>query len=118
MYNTQITSLTPVKVNVQNQVKLWISKDGLPQKHQARFIRLRAMNPIANIYLIVVKRYLTPSAKRELYAFANRVNLTVIDYYSIPINENDPAEVNIKFCLDREIKYFFDKTCVELVFKK
>ena len=104
--------LKPVQVDAQRQVKCWISRDGLPTKHQARFIRFRAMNPQAKLSLIVADKYLTETARIKLHQFAKRINMEIIDYYEIPAK--DAIEADIKRCLDREIKFFFEQEAVAL----
>jgi hypothetical protein len=68
-----------VTVNCDEQVRVWISSDGLPPKHRARLIRLRVMNPRCRITLIVSRQSLTTAADDSLNAFATKLNIEIQD---------------------------------------
>ncbi|MFI5973710.1 phytanoyl-CoA dioxygenase family protein [Streptomyces sp. NPDC051452] len=76
-------------VNCLDQVRIWISADGLPAKHRARLARLRAMNGGARILLIVAGSVLEPDAAREVLEFASRLDIQVRDVSTIPAADAD-----------------------------
>lgn len=100
--------LKPFVFDPQKHVKIWISKDGLPPKHQARFIKFKALNPKATVRLIYVDKYLTDDARIKLKAFAKKLSIILVDYSAIkPCND---YEIKIKAWLDHEIEYFFNQS--------
>jgi phytanoyl-CoA dioxygenase PhyH len=82
------TSETPT-VNCLDQVRIWISSDGLPAKHRARLARLRAMNGGGRILLIVAGSVLTPDAARDVFEFASRLDIDVRDVSTIRATDAD-----------------------------
>lgn len=78
-------------VNCFDQVRIWISSDGLPAKHQARLALLRAMNSSdLRITLIVALSHLTASAHRDLIEFSRNLDIAVRDIGSIdPVDEDE-----------------------------
>lgn len=92
-------------INPQKHVKIWISKDGLPPKVQARFLRFREQNPTASLTLIYADAYLTPTARKELHDFAKKARVTLVEYDSIV--PQDAEEKEIKENIDHELAYFF-----------
>lgn len=95
----------PAVIDPQRHVKMWFSKDGLPEKHQARFIRFLALNPDATLYLIYSDKYLRDTARANLEDFATKASITLIDYDAIA--PRDANEVAIKKWIDKELAYFF-----------
>ncbi|USQ85763.1 phytanoyl-CoA dioxygenase family protein [Streptomyces phaeoluteigriseus] len=85
---TSNTSNT-LTVNCLDQVRIWISSDGLPAKHRARLTRLRAMNGGGRILLIVAGSVLEPDAAREVFEFASRLDIQVRDVSTIPAADAD-----------------------------
>ncbi|MFF9915545.1 phytanoyl-CoA dioxygenase family protein [Streptomyces sp. NPDC013457] len=82
------TAKTPT-VNCLDQVRIWISSDGLPAKHRARLTRLRAMNGGGRILLIVAGSVLEPAAAKEVFDFASRLDIHVRDVSTIPAADAD-----------------------------
>ncbi|WP_225821700.1 phytanoyl-CoA dioxygenase family protein [Streptomyces naphthomycinicus] len=76
-------------VNCLDQVRIWISSDGLPAKHRARLVRLRAMNGGGRILLVVAGSVLTPAAAAEVHAFASRLDIDVCDVSTLPAADAD-----------------------------
>lgn len=94
-----------VTVNCEEQIRLWISSDGLPSKHRARLIRLRVMNPLCRITLIVSRQRLTTAASKSLNAFATKLNIEIQDIGAI-----QPADSDERLILEHihaEITAFF-----------
>ncbi|MES4889615.1 phytanoyl-CoA dioxygenase family protein [Streptomyces sp. NPDC096012] len=104
-------SETPT-VNCLDQVRVWISSDGLPAKHRARLTRLRAMNGGGRILLVVAGSVLVPEARRDVYAFAGRLGIDVCDVRTIPAADADErvildhihAEIDAHFSRPEEAK--------------
>lgn len=106
----QITAPTfkPFLIDPQQHVKMWFSRDGIPEKHQARFIKFRLLNPDATLRLIYSDKYLTPAARKNIHYFAKQVNIILVDYETIqPVNEEEEL---IKKSIDQELEYFFTTT--------
>ena len=105
------TSVTR-SVNCLNQVRIWISSDGLPAKHRARLARLRAMNSDSRILLIVAESVLAPDVARNLFEFVRRLNIDVRDVSTIPATDADErvilehihAEIDAHFVRPEEAK--------------
>ncbi len=99
-------------VNCLDQVRIWISSDGLPAKHRARLTRLRAMNAGGRILLIVAGWVLEPDAAREVFEFASRLDIQVCDVSTIPaadaeervILEHIHAEIDAHFYRPEDAK--------------
>lgn len=87
------TSPTPLTVNCLDQVRVWISSDGLPAKHQARLARLRSMDFQARILLIVSLRWLEPSAAEALDVFAEQLDIEICDIATIAAVDDDEATI-------------------------
>ena len=79
----------PTTVNCLDQVRVWISSDGLPPKHRARLIRLRVMNPRSRITLIVSLKHLTRDAQESLTAFASKLYIEIHDINTIQAVDSD-----------------------------
>lgn len=95
-------------VNCLDQVRIWISSDGLPAKHRARLARLRAMNNGGRILLIVAGSVLTPRAASEVLGFANRLDIDVCDVSAI--QSTDANERAILEHIHAEIGAYFSET--------
>lgn len=101
-----------VTVNCEEQVRVWISSDGLPPKHRARLIRLRVMNPRSRITLIVSRQSLTKAADESLDAFATKLNIEIQDISAIQHVDSDErlilehihAEITAFFSAPKEAK--------------
>ena len=99
-------------VNCYDQVRVWISSDGLPPKHCARLIRLRVMNPLCHITLIVSRKHLTTRANESLNLFSFKLNIEILDISTIPPVDSDEllilehihAEINAFFSSNKEAK--------------
>ncbi|MBO3741527.1 phytanoyl-CoA dioxygenase family protein [Actinoplanes flavus] len=91
-------------VNCEDQVRIWISADGLPPKHRARLLRLRVMNPRSHITLVVCRSMLTSAAEKALDAFAGKLDIDVQDIGTI-----EPADADERLILEHihaEIRSF------------
>lgn len=105
--NTNQATFTPFAVDMQRHVKMWFSKDGIPEKHQARFIKFRALNPDATLHLIYSDKYLTVAGRENIKHFAKQLNIILLEYETItPVNEYERI---IKKSIDQELEYYFNK---------
>ncbi|MFI0796044.1 phytanoyl-CoA dioxygenase family protein [Micromonospora rubida] len=110
MTRTEFGTPLAAAVNCADQVRLWISSDGLPSKHRARLIRLRVMNPGCRILLIVARSALIADAGRALDAFAARLDIEIQDIGLIePVDaderlilEHVRAEIDAFFAAERD----------------
>src|SRR5687768_1956493 len=83
----------PLSVNCLDQVRVWISSDGLPTKHRVRLARLRAMDRDARVRLVVARKWLEPAAAKALAAFAARLDIEVVDMAAIAPVDTDEATI-------------------------
>jgi hypothetical protein len=84
---------------------MWFSRDGLPEKHQARLIQFQLLNPSVVIRVIYAPEYLTSAGTDALLAFAHKSKIILIDHNTI--QPRTPDEVAIKEHINRELRYFF-----------
>lgn len=82
-------------VNCFDQVRVWISSDGLPDKLRARLARLRAMNSDIQIVLFVSERILNPIAAGHLQEFARQIEMKVCDLETLV-----PADADERIILE------------------
>ncbi len=105
--NTQTGKLKPFVVDPQRHVKMWFSKDGIPEKHQVRFIKFRILNPDATLHLLYAEKYLTSAGRENITNFAKLLNIRLVEYETIkPVGADEKA---IKASIDQELEYYFTK---------
>eukprot|EP00759_Apiculatamorpha_spiralis_P054687 PhF_6_TR7010/c0_g1_i1/m.10419 len=89
------------KISTQCAIRLWISDDGLPRKHQARFLRFRFLNPHCRFILVTDVQHLpTPTCD-----FARNISMEIMDVREIPTF--DETEEIIKCHVLKEIEAYF-----------
>lgn len=76
-------------VNCRDQVRIWISADGLPDQHRVRLTRLRAMNPDSHVVLFVSHEVLDPRAAARVHEFGQRIVVDVRDVSDLSARDDD-----------------------------
>ena len=100
-------SKEPYSIDPNHHVRIWISKDGMPNKQKLRLLTFKKVNPDSKITLIYADDYLTSKARKDTRDFCNTHDISLLDVKSIEC-AND-TEKQLMTYIHHEVDCFFKK---------